>query len=731
MVRDSNGLAIPFATITDCSNNGVMSDSSGNFELCIQSAIKNKIIVRSLGYLTDTFNVNNSKSRVEIVLKNKPVGLGEVAIVHRQDIKHKSMVSVFSAGKKEMALLNPQNVAEVLQTKTGFTNRSGYQVPITLRGLTGKRVLVLRNGLRRFSSYPSGYMSHTINVYDLERIDVEKGAASVIYGAGAMVGIINLVDKSPFKQKGFNAKLTTGYGTVNKEKNILACGGWSNGKLALKTAFRYRSADNFSYPDGTIAENSFYTDKDLFVSAGYKISPGQQVVFIADMHHGGPWGKPVGFNGSDYMRVQTKKERSDNLSVQYSYNLNDNINIGWGTFFSNENRVLVKNYYTAAGYMLSYVETTDFSDYYYGSRLTGTISITGKYRLTAGNEFYSFHISTPTDAVDYIEGLSFQNRVSHNARSNISGTFLENKYSLNTHIMLVAGIRYDYASVFEGDVISTEQDEERNAQKHALSGNVALSGRMAEHSRIKVNFARSFRMPETTELYADSYTSNGILYGNPDLKPEYCYSADLDYTYSSKVATIDFSPFLWLMDGMITKEEVKGMPGTNYQYVNIGKSRLWGGELTTEIPLESLFLQNDRLVFYAGAAYLNGTNVSDKGKYFSKGTPLDYVPPFNVKTNLTYDSPKGKKLQYTGALRTIYYSKQNRLGESSYATPAYLLVGCTLEVKFPSIATKPSVNLAINNLFNKEYYAYWSYLPAEGRDFRIFISFYFNNNTDD
>ena len=726
-VRDENNEAIPFAAVTGLSGKGTVCDSSGRFELCFPAGSVHTVVIRSVGYITDTVTVSPGQRSIVIGLVQKKYALRQAEVVHIQTIKDKSMVSVISPDKREMALLNPQNVNEVLQTKTGFTNRKGYQTPITLRGMSGKRLLVLRNGLRRFSSYPAGFMSHIINVYDLERIEVEKGAASVIYGAGAMAGIINLIDKSPFKQKGLNAKLTTGYGTVNRGTSLLACGGWSNGKLAVKTGLRYRSAGNYKYPDGATAANSFYKDKDAFLSAGYQFSDNHTLVFTADFHDGGPWGKPLGFNGSDYMRVRTEDEKSDNYALQYTYKQSKVLrSLEVNAFFSKENRELIKNYYTAAGYTLSYTETTRFSDFYYGTRLSAQLFISKKYTINTGTELYSFHISTPTDAVDYIQGLSFENRVSHDAHSDISGIFLQNNFILCQRVRLVAGFRYDHAMVNEGDVYSSRQDEAMQQTKKAVSGNIAASVRVNRHSRFRLNIARSFRMPETAELYADSYTPNGILYANPGLEPEYCYSIDACYTYTPGFIDIEISPFIWLMDDMISKEEVRGLPGTNYQFTNIGKAQLWGGEAVASLPVKGLFSNNDKLSVMAGAAYLNGTEVTGNNDFFGHGIPLDYVPPFNLKSDISYSSKCLKSVEYDLAVRTIYYTEQTRLGESHFATPAYLVLGCTVCLSFPGIKTKPSLNITVNNLLNNEYYSYQSYLPDEGRDFRFFLTFHFN-----
>jgi|GEM_PF-5658460 len=724
-VTDPDDKAVSFASVQDVNGAYTICDSAGHFEICFNGDSA-KIRIYALGFYADTVRIRKEDKEIRVILKRKDTALTEVSIVHRQTVKSTSMVSAISTGKKEIEMLNPQNIAEILQAQTGFTNRPGYQTPLTLRGLSGKRLLVLRNGLRRFSSYPAGYMSHTINVYDLERIDVEKGAASVVYGAGAMAGIVNLIDKSPFGQKGANARLTTGYGTINKEKTLLAGCGWSNGKLAFKTNLRYRTAENFKYPDGSIAENSFYTDKDVFTAIGYKFSEKQEILLTTDIHNGGPWGKPVGFNGSDYMRVQTSNENSYNYSLQYKLNTGKVLqSTELSTFYSNESRTLVKNYYTAAGYMLSYVETTRFSNYCYGVQIKNKVKISKNNLMNVGAEFYGFHISTPTDAVDYIEGISFQNRVSQNARSYLSGMYLEHIFLPGKKFKFAGGLRYDRASVYEGDVYSNTQNEEKHENKNAISGNVAALWRLKD-SRIKINTARSFRMPETTELYADSYTSNGIVYANPELEPEYCHSFDVSYTYEKSFFDAEFSPFIWFVDNMISREEIKGMPGTNYQFTNLEKCRIWGGELSANLWLKNTIMGKDRLSASIGAAYLNGTDIGANAGLWAKGVPMDYVPPFNLKSNVVYNSPEDKKTELNVAIRATYYSRQTRLGESKYATPAYTFIGCSAGLSIKRFKTRPSLNIAVNNLLNTEYYSFLSYLPGEGRDVRIFLTIHFN-----
>jgi outer membrane receptor protein involved in Fe transport len=724
-VSDDNGDCIPFATICNASGLGYVCDSIGRVVLPVNH--KTELIVQALGYLSDTIFMAADSLTSKVILQKKTYELTPIGVSATQTFAYQSATSVISTQKKEIEIMNPQNIAEVLQTKVGFTNKLSYQSTLTFRGMSGKSLLVLRNGNRRFSSYPAGYMSHTINVYDLERIEIQKGAASVIYGAGAMAGIINLIDKSPFKQNGLNARLTAGYGSVNNEKNLLACGGWSNGKLAIKTGVRYRDADNYKYPNGSTAENSFYRDKDLFISGGYQFSEDNNIVFTADLHDGGPWGKAVGFNGTNYMKVSTDNEISNNLTLTYNYRSNKNLRkLALSFFYSDESRQFIKKFYTAAGYMLSYMETTSFSDYYYGTRLYTHFNISDKYSIAMGVEGYSFHISTPVDATDYIYEVSYDRRVSYNARSYTSGVFLQNNYICNPTLKLTLGLRFDYSAVYEGDVYSTDQNEEQETYKHAPTGNFAANIQLNTNNRLKLNLARSFRMPETTELFTDSYTSDGIVYANPDLEPEYSYSFDVCYRYTPHNFELEVSPFLWFIDNMISKEEINGLPGTNYEYVNIGKTRLWGGECSISFPFKELFKPHDVFSLTAGLAYLNGTDVTNCKGYMSTGTPLDYVPPMNAKYNITYDVSSKKGFKYHLGLGGIWYTQQNRLGDSKYNTPAYLCWNTSTSITANHWKTKPTINLSVNNLFNLEYYCYRSYLPSEGRNIKLFVTFNLN-----
>ncbi|GAF04675.1 carboxypeptidase-like regulatory domain-containing protein [Saccharicrinis fermentans] len=172
-VVNGRGEPISFATVYAGQGKGTCCDINGRLELQAEYEFPLSIVISAIGFKTDTFLVSKPELTKRFVLKEQVSVMDEVYVKSSQKLEIKSVASAFTTDKAEIQQLRPRNINEVLQNKAGFTNKSGYQAPLTLRGMSGKRLLVLRNNTRRFSSYPSGFMTHTINIYDLERIEVQ------------------------------------------------------------------------------------------------------------------------------------------------------------------------------------------------------------------------------------------------------------------------------------------------------------------------------------------------------------------------------------------------------------------------------------------------------------------------------------------------------------------------------------------------------------------------------
>ena len=86
-------------------------------------------------------------------------------------------------------------VGDLMRSKPGLAVQSDGawgQNPV-LRGLKKESVVVMVDGLRLNSAQPQGAIASFMDLGLLERVEVVKGPGSVLYGSGAIGGVVNLI----------------------------------------------------------------------------------------------------------------------------------------------------------------------------------------------------------------------------------------------------------------------------------------------------------------------------------------------------------------------------------------------------------------------------------------------------------------------------------------------------------------------------------------------------------
>ncbi|MDQ3129265.1 MAG: Plug and carboxypeptidase regulatory-like domain-containing protein, partial [Acidobacteriota bacterium] len=135
-----------------------------------------------------------------------------------------SFQSVSTLGANEIAQRNPVSIGEVLEREPGVAKRSfgpGTARPV-IRGFDGDRVLVLQNGVR-VGSIGSGSGDHgePIDPLSVERLEVVKGPATLLYGSNAIGGVVNAIgQEDDDKHPGLRGAFTALAGTNNKQAGI-------------------------------------------------------------------------------------------------------------------------------------------------------------------------------------------------------------------------------------------------------------------------------------------------------------------------------------------------------------------------------------------------------------------------------------------------------------------------------------------------------------------------------
>lgn len=135
---------------------------------------------------------------------------------------------------------------------TRFIGTAGLNL-LDLRGLGTQRTLVLVNGRRHVTSQPGGFVVdvNTIPTDLLERVDVQTGGSSAVYGSDAMAGVVNFVLKRNFDgvrltgQGGVSSRGTRGsyFGALTAGKNF------ADGRGNISAAAEYSFSDVVYYTD--------------------------------------------------------------------------------------------------------------------------------------------------------------------------------------------------------------------------------------------------------------------------------------------------------------------------------------------------------------------------------------------------------------------------------------------------------------------------------------------------
>lgn len=211
--------------------------------------------------LNDTIQLNEvvvTGNKTEILRNNVPL---TISVINNSTIENSN----------ESALLPiiSEQVPGVFVTErgtTGFGVASGAAGQISIRGVGGSpntQVLMLLDGHPQFM----GIMGHPLpDLYvasDVEKVEIIRGPASILYGSGAMGGVINIITKKQ-KVDGYSINARASYGSFNTQK-YMASGGYRKGKFNVFASF------NHDQTNGHRTNSDFKIDNG-YIKAGYDIN---------------------------------------------------------------------------------------------------------------------------------------------------------------------------------------------------------------------------------------------------------------------------------------------------------------------------------------------------------------------------------------------------------------------------------------------------------------------------
>src|SRR6267142_1687828 len=252
----------------------VLTDENGGFEFKGIPAGKYQMFAH-LDRVPDvikTVEVTGGDQTVDFELSLTPVSEQvTVTATGSAEAVGSSYHSVVSVGALELAQRNPLAIGDALESQAGVAKRSfgpGSGRPV-IRGFDGDRVLVLHDGLRVGGiASQSADEVEPIDVLSLDRVEIVKGPATLLYGSNAIGGVVNGISTNDVYEKGLSGYLTTFGGSNNLQAG--ASGGFKYGvrNFLIFGSGGAQRANDYRTPIGGVL-NSFARTGNVSGGAGW------------------------------------------------------------------------------------------------------------------------------------------------------------------------------------------------------------------------------------------------------------------------------------------------------------------------------------------------------------------------------------------------------------------------------------------------------------------------------
>jgi len=590
-------------------------------------------------------------------------------------------------------------------SRTGTPGDGGTS--LSARGFTGQSsVMQLYDGNRLYTGM--GTVTFPVDTWSVERVDVLRGPASVLYGEGATGAVVNVIPKKPFEGEIEN-HVRVGYGSFDRQQQAFDSGG------SLTDTLSYRLNLNRLRSNGWVDRGDSSSD---FISAALRWQATDDLTFTLAHDYGDQ--RPQNYFGTPLINGQLKDSlRNKNYNVRNDkqhYNdqwtrlttdwqINDAVSASNELYYlkaqrrwqnaENYNydpasRQLTRSGNYGIGHQQEQVgdrQTFTFKHTVFGldsQTLTGVDYNRIRFHMKSNSPFTDrFTDGQPVDLYhpapgDFASNSPYRDQFKTTTRQ--MSVFAENRTQLSERWSLVTGVRRDYVHVDRNNLVDGSQSDK------TLTGNNWKAGLV-------------FAMTPDTSLYGQYATSTDGVGGLISLSKS---QQQFDLS-TAKQTEIGLKQMFWDQRGewtlaayhIVKKKLLTDVPGDPQHKQQVGQQSSNGLEASLELQLPHAWqLQANAALIRAQyddfKQDVNGVQVSRDGN-----RPVD-VPRRTanlwLSKALNDDLRAGAGVRYVDA-RYADQANRNQL-------PSYTVVDANLSWK---ALPNTTLGLQLNNLFDRQY----------------------------
>lgn len=653
----------------------VQTDEQGMFRVTIPQGT-HTILVEAEGYDTygETIILQNQKTaHLQIVLQPQNLMFEEITI---RSSEADSTVSV-SAPTSKIDPGEREKTSSVLATVTHVPGvaplgQGGlFQVP-SVRGAARERTILQLESVRITSERRTGASFSFVDPLLLEKINVTRGPAPVLYGSNGETGLIQGTVIEPDSQD-FTTTFRTGYAT-NSDENWQAFT-MKNGSERLQYAFgvarrenaNYESGDGQVYPSG-------YSRVNLFGKARWMSDAGT-LTFMAMP----TWTDDIEKASSDAFTRPTlyPEERhqvyladwQNTISQQsYSYQLQ--------TWFHPSSLITQDERITEGVTTSRNVVYNDTDDY--GARLRIGRAVFENWRYWAGVDVFGrANVNAKQDSF-VPSGTGSEFILTDSFYSIRNGSYLDTglfaTFSGSVgHMLTNGGIRLQRVHV------ENHAEETVSSSEYSWSGNAGICYSFSNDWDGVLNIGRGIRPATISEKFFTGETGRGSITGNPNLITESNLEFDGGIRFHRGNGFAGLYFFRNKIDNFIARVSVDG---DAFTYLNLP------GVTISGVEGEGFYLWKS-FRFYGNFHVMEGHDSSDQN--------INDIPPSRIILGLEYEPQR----RWGGSLEFVQQFRKRDPGPDEFQRPAAFVLNAGAEI---AITDYFKIRVEGLNLNNKTYF---------------------------
>lgn len=642
------------------------------------------------------------------------------------------------------------SLGETLVFKPGLSSTSygpGVGRPV-IRGQTGPRVMVLQNGLAsQDASTLSPDHANATEPFLAERIEVIKGPASLLYGSGAIGGVVNVIDgRIPSTvPEGVEGAVAYRHNTVDDGNTTMLKLEAGGGAFAVHIDALYSDNNDVRIPgeavdipgelvldntDGYIGNssgrNSSFTAGGSWIQSwGYVGASASHL----DKNYGIPPGVHQGHDHDDHDEHMEAEPDADDEAIRIDME---------------QDRVDLKS---EINHPLPWLEVARIQ--LANTRYTHSELEAGQVATTYDNDAWNLRVEMVHHALAGWHGAFGLDAGSRDFEAYGEEAFVPESLTRNLGLFLLEDRHFNNWSLelgLRGEYQQIDPEDSGLEQQSFVSwsASAATIWSLNDYNNLTVALSASQRPPFVEELYANvvnigsgNFVEHGatgaVEIGDPGLGNETSNNAEIGWTHFGAAYSASINLFYNYFSDYIYLRNT----GLLYNPAECSPQAICGPELADEgAPVRAYSQEAAKFrgievdfslpVWQRGERQMELELFGDyvRGTLDDSGDDVPRMPPARLGASLNYDAHS-----WSSFIRVLHGFEQDKPGVNETPTDAYTRLDAGVFYDLATASTQWQLFIKANNLTNAEIRNSSSYLrnyaPEPGRGFELGVNLSF------